>query len=186
MARPVSLAGLTVNPRRCRRLTRRPSRFANGSGRGAPAAAAVELIAALVLQRVQAVPCQRASHFLCCFFCPPFFCALRVNPGPRDSTPQERQRTREAATTGAEEGALLAMRAVAHTAMLREGALEERQRLAAERKQQTFNQKVREVQAASRSGSRRPGSRAMAHTCSGRLPAAPVLGPVASTLRCSR
>lgn len=54
---------------------------------------------------------------------------------------QDRQRTHEAATIGAEQGAHLAMKAVAHAAKLREEAQEERQRLAAEKKL-TFNQKV--------------------------------------------
>lgn len=57
-----------------------------------------------------------------------------------EETLEERQRTREAATTGAEQGATLAMRGAAHSAKLREEAREERQRLQAE-KQLTYNQK---------------------------------------------
>ncbi|KAI8473810.1 MAG: hypothetical protein J3K34DRAFT_165842 [Monoraphidium minutum] len=57
-----------------------------------------------------------------------------------EETIQERRRTHEAATTGAEEGATLAMRAVEHAAHLREAQRAEREQLAAAKKQ-TWNQK---------------------------------------------
>ncbi|GBF94691.1 hypothetical protein Rsub_07427 [Raphidocelis subcapitata] len=65
---------------------------------------------------------------------------------PEEETQEERERTREAATTGAEQGALLAMRAAAHSAKLRDEAKEERARLAAE-KQLTWNQKEKRKRA---------------------------------------
>jgi len=55
---------------------------------------------------------------------------------------QERRKTHQAATTGAEEGARLALKAAEHSAKLKEEALKEQQELANQKKL-TFQQKVR-------------------------------------------
>lgn len=56
-------------------------------------------------------------------------------------TVQERRQTHEAATTAAEEGARLALKAAEHAAKLRQDALKEREELK-KKNQLTFSQKV--------------------------------------------
>lgn len=56
-------------------------------------------------------------------------------------TAQERRQTHEAATTAAEEGARLALKAQEHAAKLRQDALKEREELK-KKNQLTFSQKV--------------------------------------------
>jgi hypothetical protein len=55
---------------------------------------------------------------------------------------QERRQTHAAATTAAEEGARLALKAAEHTAKLREDALKEREELK-KKNSLSFSQKVR-------------------------------------------